>query len=402
MGYAILRVSKRDHRAAVAMSKHALREVHVANAVEGAPKPDVIAGESTTRGVLAALADLKAAAIASGQRWRKDQVEAVDLLVTTSRQDMARMTLEEQNSYFKRSLAWIAAQWPTARVLTAAVHRDETTPHMQVLLAPIDVRGRFAAKDLLGGPGDMSKMQDAFHDQVGRHYKLERGEKGSKATHVPVRTFYAHAAAVLSGKSQPLEEVPAPPESTWNAKLDGSYKKAKEEREAVIQRNNARITGLKREQLQLRAMHPSQRELLATKYRAAKAMEDAAARDKSAAKAMQNDAQERLQTAASLESQTRQLAQSAGNIFEKAEGAKLLDQVSKFIDPGTVNKVAQDLGIRLLPGRGLIDQMRKQGAAKDMLSAAHLLVRKLEKFGQLDAVSGQAEQISYVQKPAQS
>ena len=93
------------------MAKHALREVKVANAVPDAPKPSVIAGAATVAAILERVAQLKAAAIAAGQRWRKDQVESLDVLVTSSRQDMQRMTVEQQDSYFRKSLDWLARRF---------------------------------------------------------------------------------------------------------------------------------------------------------------------------------------------------------------------------------------------------------------------------------------------------
>lgn len=374
------------------MAKHALREVKVANAVPDAPKPSVIAGAATVAAILERVAQLKAAAIAAGQRWRKDQVESLDVLVTSSRQDMQRMTVEQQDSYFRKSLDWLARRFGgETNILSAVVHRDEATPHLQVLIAPVGEDGKFNAKRMLGGPGELSKMQDAFHADVARHYSLERGEKGSKAKHIPIRTFYAHANLVKLGQAEDLEDIPPAPLKNWKTVRSGEYKAAKEAREAVIARNQERLKKVRKERLQLRAMHPSQREKLAADYRANVAMKDLAEKARKEAKEIQKDAQERMQIAVNAEAETRKMAIAAGSIFERTEGAKMLDKASMAMDPVIVARVAKNLQIKLVPGRGLLDQIRKQGRAKDMLSAAKLLTLKLEELEQLTTLENQVE-----------
>ncbi|MCY4213097.1 MAG: hypothetical protein OXF68_05680, partial [Gammaproteobacteria bacterium] len=81
---------------------------------------------------------------------------------------------------------------------------DERSPHVHILLTPI-VRhmdglslGINAVKDSLAAPpvglqklkgkhrDSMSRMQDAYYEQVGQRFGLERGEKGSQKSHEAV------------------------------------------------------------------------------------------------------------------------------------------------------------------------------------------------------------------------
>ena len=86
---------------------------------------------------------------------------------------------------------------PRSVIVSAALHRDETSPHVHVLAVPIDSTGalrwkgvRDEAADQLGVPrrgrklaGAYRAFQDSFHAGVGRPFGLGRGEVGSKAKH---------------------------------------------------------------------------------------------------------------------------------------------------------------------------------------------------------------------------
>ncbi|RJE16469.1 hypothetical protein PHISCL_11194, partial [Aspergillus sclerotialis] len=61
------------------------------------------------------------------------------------------MGRDEQNNYFRRALDWLKDRHGAENVLSAVVHRDETTPHMQVLVIPLDARGKLNARELVGG-----------------------------------------------------------------------------------------------------------------------------------------------------------------------------------------------------------------------------------------------------------
>ena len=97
------------------------------------------------------------------------------------------------------SIAWLQRTCPQMRISVAAVHWDERSPHVHVLAAPIAVRpdgsevlgingliaqiARTAPPDPEGREAkgkhrdNMSRSQDAYHAEVGRHYGLKRGRK---------------------------------------------------------------------------------------------------------------------------------------------------------------------------------------------------------------------------------
>lgn len=84
-------------------------------------------------------------------------------------------------------------------MLSAVIHRDETTPHLQFLVIPLDARGKLNARELVGGKATLSKMQTDFACEVGQDFGLERGlERGrerSQARHQTIKEYYARANA---------------------------------------------------------------------------------------------------------------------------------------------------------------------------------------------------------------
>lgn len=367
MGYAILRIAKRKTASSgKAMLTHALREVEVANAIRGAPKPEVISGCKTSQEALKQVAEGIALAKAQGGRqgFTKASTPVLDILVTTSHQDMQRLTKSQQDSYFQKALAFVASRFGgMTNILTAVVHRDEATPHMQVLLMPLDrTTHRFSASKMIGGPPGLSALQDAFHAECGAEFNLERGEKGSRATHVPIKTFYAHAAAVEAGRANELEPVPPPPAPSWKSKLNGEYQAAKAARNAVMERNNSKIKAVNIASRQLRAMHPSQIQKQAEKYREILRLEKLSAESNKATES-------RLNVISYKETRVIE-AEKRLKTLDTIQQAKLLDKFSKHMSPEYIGILSKRLNIALVPGKGLCDQVRRNSLAVSLLDAA--------------------------------
>ena len=104
---------------------------------------------------------------------------------------------DHENEWAQASYEWLCSVLgPQSVVVTAALHRDETAPHIHVLGVPIDAEGRLGwcrvRDEAVGriGPTQAGKgrrkyrtLQDDYHAQVGQRYGLARGEIGSRATH---------------------------------------------------------------------------------------------------------------------------------------------------------------------------------------------------------------------------
>ena len=94
---------------------------------------------------------------------------------------------------------WVRESFPASVVADAALHRDEASPHVHVLIVPVDERGVFGWTNLSEGArrkrnpaerrrkgGDYRALQDSLHESVSVRYGLARGEVGSKRKHQPV------------------------------------------------------------------------------------------------------------------------------------------------------------------------------------------------------------------------
>ena len=242
MGYAILRIAGRKSTASAAkMVRHALREDKVPNAIQDAPKPVNGSGEgyghATSKDALQALQVKIEGAKTVRAGWQKSSTAALDILVTASRADMLSWSLERQNQFFTKALAFIADRFGGKQnILAAAIHRDESTPHMQVILAPVDpVTGRFSASRMVGGRDQLSQLQTDFHQVCGAPFDLERGQQRTAAKHVPVRAFYGAMETGL----EPPAYVPVPPAPTLIDNLKGTYKAKQAAHAAALAKNAA-------------------------------------------------------------------------------------------------------------------------------------------------------------------
>lgn len=367
MGYQIIRLKKHSGRAGVrAMLRHALREEAVANAEPGAPKPVVLAGDATSGAALARLS----AALKAAPRVQKNSIQAVEFLVTASNADMLKMSKQEQDDYFKKALGFIARRFGGLQnILTAAIHRDESTPHMQVLIMPRDQDGRFIAGKMIGGFPGMMRMHDEFFAEVGQKFNLMRGETGQKAEHVPIRKFYAQ----LSKADKPLpeyREVPKPPGVMDT--LTGGVKKIEAERAAALA-HNKRV----REELAARAkvagqVHPAVISRQATRYRDALRAEKLAKTGEISAQKTKKEAAELVSQAKADLAESRLALEAADRVWAKT-GAQTLDRWTATMAPEMVARVAKTLNVELVAGKPLLDQLRRQGVGSSLIQAANRL-----------------------------
>lgn len=362
------------------MSAHALREVAVPNAVADAPPPEVIAGATTTAEVMMRLKAgiAQAKALGGRQGYTKASVPVLDILVTTSRDDAGRMGKAGQDAYFRQALEFLGKQFGgLANILCAVIHRDESTPHMQVLVMPLDrTTNRFSAAKMIGGPKGLSELQDQFHGQVGQRHGLQRGEKGSTAKHVPVKQMYA---AMAAGEAVP-KMVTVPKAPGMVDRLKPGYADKKKAHEAAVLANKKTYERLQKQAKNGRMLHPKMIERQAEKYREMTRMDALIKTGQIAIAAEKKEILDYARIAKNAEAETRLLAQSADKIWEKS-GAQILDRWSKTMDPKMVARVASAMSVELVAGRPLLDQLRKQGRGTTLIECAHILDKSIESVG---------------------
>lgn len=109
----------------------------------------------------------------AGARTRSNSVLALDTIYTASSEFFQGKTNEENDKFFRDCLKFHNSHF--GHIISAVVHYDETTPHLHIISVPLTQDGRLSARDVIGNKAKMSKTQDAFFEQVGKSYGLERG-----------------------------------------------------------------------------------------------------------------------------------------------------------------------------------------------------------------------------------
>lgn len=244
MDRVILRYVRRSLGQAAAMARHALRESPTPNADPTKLAKNTVFGPNTVAGIMVALRDKLPA------DRRKNAVPCVEFLVSASPEALRAMSRKDQDDYFTRAQAWIGdAFGGQDNIVSSVVHRDETTPHLQLLLVPL-LDGKLNAKALIGNRTRMEERQTGFADRVGKPFGLKRGEKGSKAKHTTIRQFYGAIEAAGSASALPPrvpmpDALPEPGMLTSKATRE-AYELRKKEREAARAANAKRQREIER------------------------------------------------------------------------------------------------------------------------------------------------------------
>ena len=129
------------------------------------------------------------------EKRRKDAVLAVEYVMTATPDWFTKATPEQEKAFFQQSLQWLADKYGADRIVTASIHRDETTPHLSAFVVPLTQDKRLSAKEFIGSRDKMRADQTTYAACVA-NLGLERGIEGSKATH---QTIQQHYAAVQRG-----------------------------------------------------------------------------------------------------------------------------------------------------------------------------------------------------------
>lgn len=136
------------------------------------------------------------------EKIRKNGVRAVEFMMTVSPEVMQRKDFNAVK-YLNACQTWAREKFGSKNVFFIAHHLDETTPHVSLLLTPIDENGKLNARKFFGGREKMSELQDDFFEKVGKQFGLERGIKGSRAKHQTIKSYYAK----LNGKEKELDDL---------------------------------------------------------------------------------------------------------------------------------------------------------------------------------------------------
>lgn len=136
------------------------------------------------------------------EKIRKNGVRAVEFMMTVSPEVMSRKDFNA-TKYLNACNRWACEKFGKENVFFMAYHKDETTPHISILLTPIDENGKLNARKFFGGRDKMRELQDDFHNKVGKEFGLDRGLRGSKAKHQSIQKYYQK----LNERNEEIDDV---------------------------------------------------------------------------------------------------------------------------------------------------------------------------------------------------
>jgi hypothetical protein len=145
---------------------------------------------------------------------QKNSVQAIEYVVACPPDAIERLDGPpgaQNGKYLKDALSWLSERHGGAhRVVHAAVHRDEQSPHIHVIAVPVaqltrrggHTHATLSATQYVGGKKRLAALQTEFAEGVGKPWGLERGisKEITKRLHRPVRDWDAARVAAIESK----------------------------------------------------------------------------------------------------------------------------------------------------------------------------------------------------------
>lgn len=121
---------------------------------------------------------------------RKNAVLCYDVLLTASPEWFQGKTEEQIRAWEEKSLAWAREKFGTDNIRMCICHRDETTPHLSLLITPITPEGKLNARAWTGGRDKLRALWTEY-GQAMKPLGLERGREFSPAKHQDIKAYYS-------------------------------------------------------------------------------------------------------------------------------------------------------------------------------------------------------------------
>lgn len=204
---------------------------------------------------------------AAGAKTRGNSVLALDTIYTASPDFFQGKTNQQNDDFFKDCLQFHQEHF--GHIISAVIHYDETTPHLHVISVPLTKDNRLSARDVIGNKAKMSKTQDAFFEQVGKGYGLERGihmDGQEKKQHISAQEHELHEIKQQIAREQEKLEAIEHSEETARTRAQEFKQKTAELQKQIEQlqeeRNNQHKSLLKLTE----AKHKAQKEVNGLNY----------------------------------------------------------------------------------------------------------------------------------------
>ncbi|MBB5189597.1 hypothetical protein HNQ50_000307 [Silvimonas terrae] len=112
--------------------------------------------------------------------WRKDLIQMFEVVIDP-KQALLRA---DEDRFFKAAMTWLES-WLDCPMLSAIVHRDETSPHAHVLFVPLR-NGRLQGSMVIGNKHKLARMQKRFYDEVCKPFGLSKPATFSREEKAPL------------------------------------------------------------------------------------------------------------------------------------------------------------------------------------------------------------------------
>jgi len=127
---------------------------------------------------------------------RKDAVTHLNIVMTGSHEDMQRIANKNEiKDWAESNYKFASDRFGEKNIVDFTAHFDERTPHIHCVVVPLTPDGRLSAKEVMGNREKMSELQESYGKAM-EGFNLDRGIKGSTATHDSVKEFYARVNSV--------------------------------------------------------------------------------------------------------------------------------------------------------------------------------------------------------------
>jgi len=189
-----------------ATNVHNARTKPLAHAMPGAPPPKHLIGTGNLeRDVKRQLRAVKI----DPDRLRKNGVIAYEAILSASSAFFETGTATERaarlDAWVKVQVKWALKRYGAHRVASMVLHDDEKTPHIHLVVLPLEVKSDKRCTDkaamrwklvgrTISGPGRFDEVQDAYGEAMAQ-FGLVRGIRDSKRKHEPVPVYLKRMAA---------------------------------------------------------------------------------------------------------------------------------------------------------------------------------------------------------------
>ena len=144
---------------------------------------------------------------------RANGVICYEMLLTMSSGWLQGKGEKDIQEWERKSLEWVCKKFPPGAVKSCICHRDESVPHLTLLVLPITPDGeRLCARHYTGGRAKMRQLWTEYAAAM-KPLGLERGREYSPAKHQDIKAYYAavnKGAELAKVREIKAEELPAP------------------------------------------------------------------------------------------------------------------------------------------------------------------------------------------------